>query len=103
MRLVGSMNILFKFSAGYCQPCKELQKVILATDIGDVDFREIDVGEEQWLTKFHGVRGIPTLILLDKEGNELKRHTGTMTSAALQNFVGYSVEEPLEEPWKATW
>lgn len=104
---------LLKFSANiYCKPCKELDKVILATDLGDIDYQGVDVTDDLNLAKHWNIRGVPTLLLLDENEEELKRHTGLLSSAGLQNFVGYDPdalddqeEEPisLKEPWKETW
>ena len=104
---------LLKFSAStYCKPCKELDKVVLATDLGDIDYHEVDVIDDLNLAKHWGIRGVPTLLLLDENKEELKRHTGLLSAIALQNFVGYD-PEPLEEqeeehlvlkePWEETW
>ena len=108
-----SKKTLLKFSASiWCKPCKELDKIILATDLGDIDYQEVDVDEDPSLVKYWNVRGVPTLLLLDENKEELKRHTGLLSSIALQNFVGYDPDaledqedEPLvlTEPWKETW
>lgn len=108
-----SKKTLLKFSASiWCKPCKELDKIILATDLGDIDYQEVDVDEDPSLVKYWNVRGVPTLLLLDENKEELKRHTGLLSSISLQNFVGYDPDaledeedEPLvlTEPWKETW
>ena len=104
---------LLKFSASiYCKPCKELDKVILATDLGDIDYQEVDVTDDLNLAKHWNIRGVPTLLLLDENEEELNRHTGLLSSVGLQNFVGYDPDAlddqeeehlDLKEPWKETW
>ena len=99
------------FSNDWSNHCKELHKVILCTDLGDIDYHEVNVLEASDLAKHWGVRGVPTLLLLDENKDELRRHTGLLSPIALQNFVGYD-PEPLEdqedeelelkEPWKET-
>ena len=92
---------LLKFSASiYCKPCKELDKVILATDLGDIDYQEVDVTDDLNLAKHWNIRGVPTLLLLDENEEELKRHTGSLSAVALMQFLG---EPPMTEPWKETW
>lgn len=96
------------FSNPWSNHCKELHKVILATDLGDIDYHEVNVLED---SDHWGILGVPTLILLDENKDELRRHTGLLSPIALQNFVGYD-PEPLEdqedeelelkEPWKET-
>ena len=104
---------LLKFSASiWCNPCKELDKIILATDLGDIDYNEVNVDEDPSLVKYWNVRGVPTLLLLDENEEELKRHTGLLSPVGLQNFVGYDPDAlddqeeehlDLKEPWKETW
>lgn len=108
-----SKKTLLKFSASiYCKPCKELDKIILATDLGDIDYNEVNVDEDPSLVKYWNIRGVPTLLLLDENKEELKRHTGLLSPIGLQNFVGYDPdaledqedeELELKEPWKETW
>ena len=103
---------LLKFSSDWCKPCQELHKIILATDLGDIDYNEVDITDDMNLAKHWGIRGVPTLLLLDENKDELRRYTGLLSPIALQNFVGYNPEaledqeeEPiaLKEPWKETW
>ena len=106
-------NVLLFFPGSFVPHLnKDVRQVILSTDIGDVDYVEVQPEDFEYLTNYHGVRGVPSLILLDKYGEELKRHTGLLSSVGLQNFVGYDPdalddqeEEPisLKEPWKETW
>ena len=112
MIMLGKKTLL-KFSASiYCKPCKELDKVILATDLGDIDYQEVDVTDDLNLAKHWNIRGVPTLLLLDENEEELNRHTGLLSPVGLQNFGGYDPDalddqedEPLDlkEPWKETW
>lgn len=67
---------ILKFSAEWCSPCKAL-----ARNLKDVDFpiEEIDIEENPELAAEYGVRSIPTLIFLDKEGHTLSRIVGLVT------------------------
>ncbi|OYD15082.1 hypothetical protein CH330_06680 [candidate division WOR-3 bacterium JGI_Cruoil_03_51_56] len=67
------------FTATWCPPCKTQNPIIheLMADYSDrIEFRIIDVDENQELARKYGIKAIPTQILLDTEGNELSRHIG---------------------------
>jgi thioredoxin-like negative regulator of GroEL len=48
---------------------------------------EIDVDEDPVAAAKYGIRGVPTLILVDDNGNELKRVSGALGTDKLLEFV----------------
>lgn len=81
------MKIL-KFSASWCGPCKMLSTTIAGIkDEIPYPVEEIDVDASTEMAQRFGIRGVPTMILLDGE-KEVKRKVGAMTSAELKTFVG---------------
>lgn len=81
---------LLKFSASWCGPCKMLGKTIGAMkDKPEViqNVVEIDVDEDPVAAAKYGIRGVPTLILVDDNGNEIKRVTGALGTDKLLEFV----------------
>ena len=94
------MKTLLKFSADYCTPCKQLSKTLAEVNLQDVSYQEITVEGNLHLVKQWSIRSVPTLILLDEEGKEIKRHTGSLSAPALMEFLE---QEPYKEPWKETW
>lgn len=99
------MRLILKFQSASCNPCKQLSKVIKDTYIPpEIEIQEVWVDEEPALAKKHLVRAVPTLILLDEEGKEIKRHTGSLSATALMEFLEQvPCKEPWKEPWKETW
>lgn len=77
---------LLKFQAEWCGPCKALTHIIDDEDLG-VPVRVIDIDEDMDTPKMYGIRGVPTLVLIDG-GKELKRITGVKTLAALKEWLG---------------
>lgn len=77
---------LVKLGAEWCQPCKALSKTISESNLL-VHVEEVDIDEHPDVAAKHLVRGIPTLILLNDEGDVLKRHTGAMNKAQLLEFI----------------
>ena len=77
-----------KFEASWCQPCKMLTKIMEdAADQITVQVDKIDIDENMELAKQYGIRGVPTLVLVDDEGKEIKRQSGVMMEAQLLEFL----------------
>ena len=68
---------LLKFSASWCQPCKMLTTII----------DNIDIDEQSELAQQYNIRGVPTLILIDDVGNEVKRNVGMITRDKLLEWI----------------
>jgi len=81
------MKIL-KFSAGWCGPCKMLSMTIAGIrDEIPYPIEEIDIDVNSELAQSYGVRGVPTMVLIDRD-TEVRRKVGALTSAELKTFVG---------------
>ena len=80
------MKELKVFTASWCGPCKSLKNAIAATALS-ANLVFIDIDADPQLAKNYGIRGVPTLVLLDENSAEIKRATGAKTSAQLQEFL----------------
>ena len=81
------MKIL-KFSASWCGPCKMLSMTIAGIkDEIPYPIEEIDIDENSEIAQTFGVRGVPTMVLIDGD-TEVRRKVGAMTTAELKTFVG---------------
>lgn len=80
------MKALKIFSATWCVPCQNLKKVLQDTEVPVDNLRVYDVDQSAELAKEFGIRGVPTLILLE-DGVEIKRKTGAMSREQLLEFV----------------
>lgn len=79
---------LVKLQAEWCQPCKSLSSVMRGLDHPLVDSMEtIDIDKDRDKAIMYGVRSIPTLVLLDDGGKELRRRTGMATTEQLLEFL----------------
>ena len=80
---------LVKYQSAWCQYCKTQTSLLNTIDLGDIILEQIDIDnlDMQQLSKVK-VHGIPTLILYDNQGNELKRKSGALTKKQLEDFLG---------------
>jgi len=93
--------VLLYFSADWCLPCKELSvttfrdpMVLSATaeiTLVKVDLTTAASGTTEKLRQDLGLVGVPTLIILGKEGQELWRNMGYITAADLTEALEKSV------------
>ena len=81
------MKVL-KFYADWCGPCKGLSMVIKgAGDKITIPIDEVNIDNELMSSVEYGVRSVPTMVLLDENGTELKRHVGTLNEEQLLTFL----------------
>jgi thioredoxin 1 len=78
------MKIL-KFYGEWCAPCKMLSGMLKSIDLG-VPVEEIDIDDNIELSMKNGVRGVPTMVLLNDDGVEIRRLTGLPTKAQLESL-----------------
>lgn len=74
--------VVLKFSGYSCKGCKVMEGVLRHTArdyAGRVAIRTINVNSEQELTKQYRVMLLPTMVFLDREGNEQFRVAREMT------------------------
>lgn len=81
---------LLKFSASWCQPCKMLTNTI--NNIPNKPellekMQEIDIDENVDLVTKYGIRGVPTLVVVDDKGNTIKSMSGSITKDKLLDFI----------------
>jgi thioredoxin 1 len=73
-----SKPILLDFSATWCGPCRMQQPIIVKLEetFGDkVDFKEIDVDQNNEMAVKYDIMVVPTLVI-EKDGAEVRRFTG---------------------------
>jgi thiol-disulfide isomerase/thioredoxin len=80
------MKQLLKFSASWCCPCKPLANNFKHVDLNDVELVNIDIEEDSEKAIKYGIRGVPTLILLENEV-EVKRKSGVLMADQIQEFI----------------
>lgn len=71
---------ILKFSADFCAPCKQLDKILEGQE-----YTKIDVEDNIELSASFGIRQLPTT-LFKKDGEIRAKHTGLMT---VEQFLNY--------------
>ena len=80
------MKKLLKFSATWCGPCKSLANNFKHVNMGDVELVSIDIEEDEATAIKYGIRGVPTLVLLEDD-KEVKRKTGVLMADQIEEFI----------------
>jgi thioredoxin 1 len=69
-----------QFSAAWCGPCKSLSPIMEQVKSKGIPVEKIDVDSNPDMSAKFGIRSVPTVILVDNSGNEIKRTTGVQTA-----------------------
>lgn len=73
------------FTASWCTACQNLKNNLQEGDLDLVTI--IDADSQPNEVQAAGVRSIPTLIKYDEEGEEVNRHSGTMSRSQFLSFI----------------
>ena len=76
------------YSAPWCGSCQTVKQSLNSINTKDLEIEVLDVDTigTQALDKA-GIKGIPSLILNDNQGNEIKRKSGALTKKQLEDFL----------------
>ncbi len=84
-------NIILKFTAEWCAPCKYLAPIFkeVSEEI-DSDFYEVDVDKNTELAQEFSILSVPTIVITRK-GHEISRINGAMPKESLKNKILSSI------------
>ena len=80
------MKLLF-FTASYCSACKALKPIVekeAPTKGYELKYVETNTDEGAIMVDDFNIRNLPTLILVDEQGNEVKRAVGNTAWKEIQ-------------------
>ena len=87
---VNGKPMIVDFGATWCPPCRQMEPIFeaLKEEYKDkINFVKIDVDENPQLSQNYGVQNIPTLVFINREGNELQRLVGFQTRQQIVNVI----------------
>lgn len=81
-------NVVLKFHATWCQPCKNFAPVVenVANNRTDVEFFSVDIDQLPEARELYQVRSVPTLVLL-KNGDKFDTLVGSNTAANVNQWI----------------
>jgi len=79
------MKKILYFTAAWCGPCKTLGPIMESLG-GQVNYQKIDVDNDQDTSIKYGVRNVPSLILVDGNGEAQGRLVGVQSKEQILNF-----------------
>jgi len=85
------MKKLIKYGGEWCTSCKAVSKLLgtLPLEENNIVVEDVDIDSISRLElQKAGVKGVPTLILQDDDGNEIRRVTAALSLGQLKTFLG---------------
>ena len=79
------MKIL-RFTASWCQPCKGLAMNLEEANL-QMPIEVIDIDVQSEIAVEYGIRGVPTLVMMDENNNVVKRLVGSKTVTELKEWA----------------
>jgi len=82
------MLVVKRFTAAWCQPCKQLAPVFdaLQSEISEVQFQTIDVDQNKQAALEANVSSVPTVIF-EKEGMPVYRFSGVLPKSVIAGTI----------------
>lgn len=85
----GKRTVLW-FSATWCEICKSMSPYVQAVverHVDQVVITERDVDREPGLARQYAVRGTPTFVLLDENGQTITTRVGYLSESQFESFI----------------
>ena len=79
-----------QFSANWCNPCKILKPLMeeISNEMSDkLNFYYMDIDDSPSTPTLFSIRGVPTLILFDKNGEIINTKVGATTKSNVEGWI----------------
>ena len=80
------MKKLIRFTASWCQPCKALASILEEINT-NIPIEVVDIDAQQDIAIEYGIRGVPTLVKVDENGNVTGRMVGVKAKNLVEEFL----------------
>ncbi|WP_327093288.1 thioredoxin family protein [Nonomuraea sp. NBC_01738] len=96
---LGERATLVQFSTAFCQPCRATRRVLaeVAGLVPGVAHVEIDAESRLDLVRELDIMRTPTVLILDKDGNVVKKAAGQPRKADVLAALGQAVSHDPDE------
>ncbi|OCC07255.1 thioredoxin family protein [Streptomyces sp. PTY087I2] len=90
---LGERATLVQFSSAFCQPCRATRRTLIevAGMVDGVAHIEIDAEDRLTLVRELGITKTPTVLVLDAEGEEVRRATGRPRTVDVVAALGHAI------------
>ena len=78
---------IIKLYADWCFPCKQMTSILSGVET-KIPLREVNIDHNKDVALKYGVRSIPTMIIVDEDGNEIRRINGSHNRDSIIEFLG---------------
>ena len=80
------MKKIIRFTASWCQPCKAMASILEEIDT-KIPIEVVDIDVHQEVAIEFGIRGVPTLVKVDENGNVTGRMVGVKAKNLVEEFI----------------
>jgi thioredoxin 1 len=80
------MKKIIRFTASWCQPCKALASILEEINT-NIPIEVVDIDAQQDIAIEYGIRGVPTLVKVDENGNITGRMVGIKAKNLVEEFI----------------
>ena len=79
------MKQIIYFTAKWCGPCQTLGPIMEDLS-GELNVRKVDVDQDRELSAKYGIRSVPSLVLVNESGEEIKRSVGVQSREVIKEW-----------------
>ena len=80
------MKKILYFSAPWCSPCKQFGPIMDRISQTGILVEKVNVDNVPALAAAYNVRSVPTVVVVDRSGNEINRSVGMLSESQVRQL-----------------
>ena len=84
------MKKILYFSAPWCGPCKQFGPVMDRISQTGILVEKVNVDNAPAVAAAYNVRSVPTVVVVDRSGNEINRSVGMLSESQVRQLFNQS-------------